>query len=179
VTGHGADGRPTIVADGPLPRFVERRAAPGMADGVVWATGAGAPEGGDEDAAATVASVVPAPGDTRFLTVTLPPAGVFEAADFEPAAAAAEDAVVVPGLAELLDPEDPGMHRTPTVDYVVVLEGEVWLVMDGGEETLLRQGDLVVQNGTRHAWRNKGERPVTLASVLIGRDDHRGAAGAA
>jgi mannose-6-phosphate isomerase-like protein (cupin superfamily) len=169
VTGHDAEGRPAIVADGPLPHFVERQAVPGMADGVVWATGPepSAPHDG-ADPTAAVGSVVPGPGETRFLTVTLPPAAVFEAGDFDPAAAAAEDAEVVPGLAELIDPADPGMHRTPTVDYVIVLEGEVWLEMDGGEGTLLRQGDVVVQNSTRHAWRNKGEVPVTLASILIG-----------
>jgi mannose-6-phosphate isomerase-like protein (cupin superfamily) len=164
VTGHGADGRPTIVEDGPLPRFVERRAIPGMADGVVWATGVG--EGGAD----AVVSVVPGPGETRFLTVTLPPAAVFESAQFDPAAAAAaaaEDAEVIPGLAELFDPDDPGMHATPTVDYVVVLDGEVHLVMDGGEETVVRQGDIVIQNGTRHAWRNLSESPTTLATVMI------------
>jgi mannose-6-phosphate isomerase-like protein (cupin superfamily) len=162
VTGHDADGRPTIVGDEPLPRFVERRAIPGMADGVVWATAAGA--GGAE----AVVSVVPGPGETRFLTVTLPPATAFESAQFDPAAAAAEDAEVIPGLAELFDPDDPGMHATPTVDYVVVLEGEVHLVMEGGEETVVRQGDIVIQNGTRHAWRNLSEHPATLATVMIG-----------
>jgi mannose-6-phosphate isomerase-like protein (cupin superfamily) len=165
VTGPGADGRPTIVADGPLPRFVERRAIAGMEDGIVWATGADAREG---DAAEAVVSVVPGPGETRFLIVTLPPAAVFASADFDPVAAAAEDAEVVPGLAELFDPDDPGMHATSTVDCVIVLEGEVHLVLDGGEETVVRQGDIVIQNGTRHAWRNMSESPATLATVMIG-----------
>ena len=165
VTGPGADGRPTIVTDGPLPRFVQRRAIPGMEDGVVWATPT---EVGEGDAAGAVVSMVPGPGETRFLTVTLPPSAVFESSEFDPAAAAAEDAEVVPGLAELFDPDDPGMHATPTVDYVIVLEGEVTLVLDGGEETLLRQGDIVVQVGVRHAWRNLGESPATLATVMIG-----------
>jgi mannose-6-phosphate isomerase-like protein (cupin superfamily) len=165
VTGHDADGRARIVADEPLPRFVERRAIPGMSDGVVWATGTGE---ADADAAEAVVAVVPGPGETRFLTVTLPPAAVFESADFDPAAAAAEDAEVIPGLAERFDPEDPGMHATPTVDYVIVLEGEVHLVMDGGEETVVRRGDIVVQNGTRHAWRNLSQSPATLATVMIG-----------
>lgn len=185
VTGEGGDGRAAIVSDAPLPRFVERAAIPGMADGVVWATAAegamagASPAAGDDpagigdaagfrDAAEAVTSVVPGPGETRFLTVTLPPAAAFESAGFDPAAAAAEDAEVVPGLAELFDPDDPGMHRTPTVDYVIVLAGEVWLELDGGEGTLVRQGDLVVQGGVRHAWRNKGEAPATLATVMVG-----------
>lgn len=46
------------------------------------------------------------------------------------------------------------MHRTVSLDYGVVLEGEVWLVLDSGEEKLLRRGDVAVQRGTNHAWRN-------------------------
>jgi mannose-6-phosphate isomerase-like protein (cupin superfamily) len=171
VTGHGEDGRPRIVEDAPLPRYVEREAIPGMSDGVVWATGA---DDGDTvgagDPAAAVVSVVPGPGETRFLTVTLPPAAAFESPDFDPEAAAAEDAKVIPGLAELFDPEDPGMHTTPTVDYVIVLDGEVTLVLDGDEQTVVRQGDIVIQDGTRHAWRNLSDAPATLATVMIGRD---------
>jgi hypothetical protein len=169
VTGHDADGRAVVVSDRPVPRFVEREAIAGMSDAVLWATAApGEAPCDGADPTAAVTSVVPGPGETRFLTVTLPPAAVFESDEFDPAAAAAEDAAVVPGLAERFDPADPGMHSTPTVDYVVVLEGEVWLVMGGGEETLLRRGDVVIQNATRHAWRNRSERPATIATVLIG-----------
>ncbi len=79
--------------------------------------------------------------------------------------------VAVPGLAELFEPDNPGMHTTPTVDYGVVLEGEIVLDLDAGETTLLRPGDVVVQNGTRHAWRNPGTRPATVFFVLIGTGD--------
>jgi Cupin domain len=170
VTGHGADGRPTIVADGPLPRFVERRAIPGMADGVVWATGVGqgAPEDG-ADPTPGLEPLLPPPGETRFNTVTLPPDAIFAAADFDPGAAAAENAEVIPELARLMDdPENPGMHRTATVDYVIVLDGEIVLEMDGGDEVTLGQGDIVIQNVTRHAWRNRSDRGATLAVVMVG-----------
>ena len=73
-----------------------------------------------------------------------------------------------PGLVELFEVDNPGMHTTPTVDYGVVLEGEVWLELDDGKTVHLKQHDVVVQNGTRHAWRNKGEKPVTMAFVLMG-----------
>lgn len=177
VTGHDADGRAVVVADGPVPRHVERRAIPGMADSVLWATGAPprAPRDG-ADAAPAVGSVVPDGGETRFLTVTLPPAAVFAAPGFDPAAAAAEDADVVPGLAERFEPDNPGMHVTPTVDYVIVLDGEVWLELDDGEGTELGRGDIVIQNATRHAWRNKGEAPATLAVMMIGVGERGGAA---
>ena len=60
------------------------------------------------------------------------------------------------------------MHTTATIDFEVVLEGEVWLELDDGEEVHLKPGDTVVQNGTRHAWRNHGSVPARLAVFLIG-----------
>jgi len=60
-----------------------------------------------------------------------------------------------------------GMHRTPSVDLICVLSGEIWLELDS-EEVLLREGDCVIQNGTRHAWRNTSDSPCTMAVVLVG-----------
>ena len=59
------------------------------------------------------------------------------------------------------------MHRTETVDVGVVLEGETWLLLDDGSETLVRQGDAVVQRGTNHAWANRSEKPVRMVFVMI------------
>jgi hypothetical protein len=84
------------------------------------------------------------------------------------AAAAAEFEAALPGLASYLEPDAPGMHTTDTVDFEVVLEGEVWLELDDGVEVHLRPGDTVVQNGTRHAWRNHGDTTARLAVFLIG-----------
>jgi hypothetical protein len=67
----------------------------------------------------------------------------------------------------------PGMHRTETVDYAIVLEGEIWAVMDQGE-TLMRAGDVLIQRGTNHAWANRSERTARIAFVLMdGRGDKR------
>jgi hypothetical protein len=60
----------------------------------------------------------------------------------------------------------PGMHRTETVDYAIVLEGEIWAVMDEGE-TLMRAGDVLIQRGTNHAWANRSDRTARIAFVLI------------
>ena len=60
----------------------------------------------------------------------------------------------------------PGMHTTQTVDYAIVLEGEIWAVMDEGE-TLMRAGDVLIQRGTNHAWANRSERTARIAFVLI------------
>jgi quercetin dioxygenase-like cupin family protein len=54
------------------------------------------------------------------------------------------------------------------VDYAVVFDGEIWLELDNGTTVHLERGDVVVQNGTRHAWRNKGTKPVTMLFFLNG-----------
>jgi hypothetical protein len=60
----------------------------------------------------------------------------------------------------------PGMHRTHTVDYAILLEGEIWAVMDEGE-TLMRAGDVLIQRGTNHAWANRSNKTARIAFVLI------------
>ncbi len=67
------------------------------------------------------------------------------------------------------DDAPPGMHRTATVDFIAVLSGEVWLLLDDGE-ALLKQGDTAVQRGTNHAWRNRTDKPCILAIVLVATD---------
>ena len=74
----------------------------------------------------------------------------------------------MPGLRGHMEPDAPGMHTTSTVDFEVVLDGEVWLELDDGVEVHLKAGDTVVQNGTRHAWRNHGDTTARLAVILIG-----------
>ena len=77
------------------------------------------------------------------------------------------------GLAAYLEPDAPGMHTTDTIDFEVVLDGEVSLELDDGVEVHLRPGDTVVQNGTRHAWRNHGDTTARLAVFLIGAHHER------
>ena len=63
-------------------------------------------------------------------------------------------------------PAIPGAHRTDTVDVVTVVSGEVYAVLESGE-TLLRQGDSLVQRGTMHAWHNRSESPALVASIMV------------
>jgi uncharacterized cupin superfamily protein len=58
------------------------------------------------------------------------------------------------------------MHATDTVDYAIVLEGEIWSVMDEGE-TLLRAGDVLIQRGTNHAWANRSDKTARIAFILM------------
>ena len=60
------------------------------------------------------------------------------------------------------------MHVTQTVDYAILLDGELWLELDDGETVHLSAGDVVVQQATRHGWRNQGEHPATIAFVMLG-----------
>jgi quercetin dioxygenase-like cupin family protein len=66
-----------------------------------------------------------------------------------------------------MEADAPGFHTTQTIDYVVLLSGQVWLVVDE-DEALLGPGDTVIQLGSRHAWQNRGTQPATLAVVLVG-----------
>jgi hypothetical protein len=61
-----------------------------------------------------------------------------------------------------------GMHATDSVDYGVVLSGEIWLELDDGAEVRLGPGDVVVQNGTRHAWHTRAVEPCVVFFVLVG-----------
>ena len=90
------------------------------------------------------------------------------AADFDPVAFGSECTEIIPGLAERFEPDHPGMHTTDTVDYGVVLDGEIWLELDGQQQTKVERQQIVVQQGTRHAWRNKSDKCTTMMFVLIG-----------
>ena len=74
----------------------------------------------------------------------------------------------VPGMAEHFERDTPGMHTSDSVDYGIVIRGEMLLELDDGKTVHLRQGDCVVQNGTRHRWRNPLPEPCLMAFVLIG-----------
>jgi len=69
-----------------------------------------------------------------------------------------------------MEPDAPGMHTSQTVDYGVLIRGEVWLELDDGAKRLLKPGDCVIQNGTRHAWHNTSDRESVMAFVVVGAD---------
>ena len=167
VTGHDAAGRAVFTSDTSPPRTEPFKHIPGMVSRIVWSTAAtpSLPHDGN-DPTAVVKSVVPGVGETRLLVITFPPDSVFASQDFDPAAAVQENLRISPGLAERFEPD--GMHQTPTIDYAIVLDGEIWLELDDGHAEFLLPHTVIIQNGTRHAWRNKSERPASLAFVLIG-----------
>jgi mannose-6-phosphate isomerase-like protein (cupin superfamily) len=111
---------------------------------------------------------MPPPHGFRFVVVTLGPKDAKPPADLDMTAAAAEMETKLPGLAALMEPDHPGTHTTDSVDWDVIISGEVWLELDHGERKLLRAGDCVVLNGTRHSWHNESDQPCTMISAVIG-----------
>ena len=110
----------------------------------------------------------PPSGGFRFLFFTVPPNTdkLSEYADL--AAGLRELQEKLPGLAEVVEPMNPAMHTTDTVDFDVILSGEVYLELDDGAEVLLKAGDCVIQNGTRHAWHNRSSQNCVVAVAIVG-----------
>jgi mannose-6-phosphate isomerase-like protein (cupin superfamily) len=106
----------------------------------------------------------------RFGFFTIPPNTEKTASQTDIFTALMELQQKLPGMAEVLEPANPGMHTTDTVDFDVVVSGECFLELDNGAEVLLKAGDCVVQNGTRHAWRNRYSENCVIAVALIGAD---------
>jgi quercetin dioxygenase-like cupin family protein len=136
VTGHDERGVSVFAADGPVP--VVRTAPDGALFCEIWATSAmPAPVAAAEpDPTLSALSVPPAPGGTKIRVNVFPPGTVSP------------------------------VHRTRSVDYGIVLDGEVVLVLDEGETTL-RPGDVVVQRGTSHRWENRAGTTARMAFILI------------
>jgi quercetin dioxygenase-like cupin family protein len=164
VTGHNAQGRSIIVSDAPSPHVLT---LPGRADLALtdlWVTDrAPASNAGSVDTAKRRMSLEPPMNGSIFRVVEFPPDAA-GGGGFDRAAA-----FRAMGATHALDPDGsrhPAMHRTDTVDYALVLTGEIWALMDEGE-TLMRAGDTLVQRGTNHAWSNRSDQPSLVAFVLV------------
>lgn len=154
VTGHD-DGRSKVVSDGPV------EATPLGAGGDAWMVW------GRDDTAR-----FPDDGSQPATSSPFPPVRGCRVTVLRLAAGQSEafDQFVVQGLAEFADPSEPGMHRTASLDFDIVLSGSVVLQLDDGEVEL-HAGDIVVQNGTRHRWVNRGEQDAVLAVAIVGAED--------
>ena len=140
VTGHDANGKAKVLIDG-----VATNERPGSAAGqysaLMWSSDhmpLDMAVGEDaQDMGARVLGTYPPVNGTRFMIADYPPGNT------------------------------PRMHRTETVDYIIVLDGEIDMELDDGEWVTIRQGDVMIQRGTYHAWRNSSDRPCRMAFVLI------------
>lgn len=162
------NGRSVVVEDAEAPGNLFS-AVPGFDPAVIWGTPAAPVVPWDGiDLAAGSATVMPEIGGTRLFVVTFPPDSVMVAPNFDLNAAGAEYGQRLPGLAELFEADSPGMHTSDTIDYDIVLDGEISVEFDDGAMVDLKKGDILIQYGTRHAWRNRGSAPATMIFVLIG-----------
>ena len=163
VTGHDTQGRAVVVMDGPAEAVLHRPSRPGVALTDLWATSdpPSARPGGDPVDRPVV--LHPPAGGTVFRIVQFDPEdpGALARADGTAAFAAMGAAGAVIGSAR-----HPYMHRTDTVDYAVVLQGSIIMLLDN-EDVELSAGDVVIQNGTSHAWSNRGQVPCLVAFVLV------------
>jgi mannose-6-phosphate isomerase-like protein (cupin superfamily) len=160
VTGHNASGKSVFVSDEPV--------APSPTTGFhrLWG-GDSTPEFPDDGSIPDHHLYFPPVGGFRFGMFSLPPAST-AGSDIEGAAGPADLEAEAPGLLRYMDLSDPGMHTTDTIDFEVVLEGTVVLELDDGAEVTLTAGDTVVQNGTRHRWKNPGDTVARLAVFMCG-----------
>jgi hypothetical protein len=169
VAGTDAQGRSTILFDGPAPHSHDFESMPGQAQTRIWFTPQPATTTPPvEEPTTATGPVIPGVGGASFVIVQFAPDAVLQDPRFDPARADAEFAEVAPDIAAASDVNDPGMHRTASVDYGIVVDGEIWLEVDGGAQTRLSRGDTLVQIAGRHAWRNKADQPATVAFVLTG-----------
>jgi len=170
VTGHDPDGRAIIQEDGSVPRVRRIGGEHGPLFFEVWNTRA-TPAPIDFDSgepAEDGIQLAPPRGGTRIRVLDIPPEDA-SVARITPETAMAHFAEV--GAAGASSHTGTGsrhafMHRTETIDYGIVLEGEVTLIMDEGE-TVVRAGDIVIQRGTNHGWANRSGRHCRIAFILI------------
>jgi mannose-6-phosphate isomerase-like protein (cupin superfamily) len=166
VTGN-VSGKSVVQSDEPLPAY-EFKTVPGYEHTLVWVNPTTPDLREEQRFDRYPESVVPGPGGTSLHFVTFPPSSVFADPSFDGEASRKEALIRLRGLADHFEKEDPAMHKTNTVDYAIVFDGEMWLELDDAKTVHLKKGDVVVQNGTRHAWRNKGTAPVTMLFFLNG-----------
>jgi len=162
VTGHRADGQSTVLLDGAAPNVKQRQA--GNASTLLWVTDeTPARVSGGEDRAAREIGVPPPRCGTIFRLAEFPPGVGGEVRDNE---TMLRDFGIGPDVKRGHPPRHPAIHRTRSLDYVVVLEGEIDLLLDD-RDVRLTAGDVIVQQATNHAWINRGTVTCRLAMVFI------------
>lgn len=165
VTGHRADGKSIIASDEQV-KGIDMPGSSGTNLNAVWGTNETLtyPDDGSEP---RHNEWFPPVGGFRFVEFVLAPDST-PPADVDPAEAAAEVNRLFPGLLSTMQPDDPGMHRSATIDTLYVVSGRCVLELDDGSKTELGAGDTIVQSGTMHRWHNPWEEPCRIVGALVG-----------
>jgi len=166
VTGHTQDGKAIVASDTEV-EGITITAEPGLEFHVLWGADH-VPTLPDDGSPPSRRSYFPPPGGFRLVSFTLPPLEATSGPHQEKADAVTEFEQKLPGLISHMELDNPGMHTTDSIDFDYIISGETWLELDDGKEVYLQAGDTVIQNGTRHAWRNRGGQPCRILTLLIG-----------
>ena len=165
VTGEDANGRSRIVEDGPSPAVRLVAESPGFRNTNIWATHGSPTPIGAPDRIKDHQGVTPPSMGTVVRIIDIPP----EIAD--PEERKRQTAAVFGQLFRdaghvANSPRHAGMHKTDTIDYAILMEGELTAIMDE-DETVMHAGDVLIQRGTNHAWANRSGKPCRIAFILI------------
>ncbi len=166
VTGHDAEGTAIIESDAVATQYLERPNRPGVRLTNFWIErGSPAEYDGPTETCTGDFVLHPPPLGSTFRCVEFAPEDPDVIATLDGKAAFGEmgaSANIVEGA------RHPFMHRTNSLDYAIILTGEIWMLMDNEEDDVhLKAGDVVIQRGTNHAWSNRGTEPCVIAFVLV------------
>jgi hypothetical protein len=164
VTGHNVAGKSIFLSDGPAPQ-VHSRGTASTTVTELWETDATpADNAGSADPTDHAYRLPPPKNGTVLRIIEYPPDKIRIAALRQPGTT--HDAKSEGFVRDLANTRHPGFHKTDSLDYAIVLKGEIYALMDEGE-TLLKTGDVLIQRGTSHAWSNRTDEPATICFVLI------------
>ncbi len=171
VTAHDETGKAIVLFDSDNPHKVVRQPT-GLVSQLAWVTDRSpADMKGSQDRAAVKVGIAPPANGTVFRIVDFPPAGD-EVAKLDPEfTAKMVGGGHAPAPSKARPPRHPFMHRTKSVDYAIIMSGEIDMLLDDSE-VHLKAGDLVVQQGTNHAWVNRGKTTCRIAFVLVDAEEN-------
>ena len=166
TTGHDAQGKAVIASDAEVDGTA-LSLLPGAEFHRLWGADVPPhfPDAGTQPAGP---GYFPPLGGFRFMMFTVAPHTSSKRAAVDRHALLSEMESKLPGLASHMEPNHPGMHTTDTIDFEYIISGEVSLDLDDGATVHLRAGDTVVQNGTRHRWRNERSEPCRIVVFMVG-----------
>lgn len=166
ITGVDREGRSTILSDGPCSHMMPLHGIPTFRLTELWKTSSMPVDlSVESDQCGVPIELEPFPNGTTLRFLEFPPDSDWKGkAD----AAHAFSAMGESGSASLQSgsTRHEMMHKTGTIDYIIILKGEIWAVFDT-TETLLKAGDVLIQRGTNHAWSVRGNEPCLMVAVLI------------
>lgn len=171
VTGHSKDNKSIVSTDTEVPGF-RVELFPGFEFHQLWG-GDAPPTYPDDGSPMKSPTWFPPVGGFRFIHFILPTnTDQLPEVDDEEAAVTEMEAKL-PGLIDIMERDNPGMHASDTIDFLYVVSGRAILELDNGIEVELRAGDTAVQSGTRHRWHNRSSEPAHIIGVLIGAHRHK------